>query len=568
MKVAIVGFGPRGLACLENLVLASSQIAQSKRVTIVLFEPSEAIGTGKAWRLDQPETNYINISNRALLDLQGRERIVWEGMEVPAFPSYASWCLENDTIFDPDTDKDQFPPRSQMGTYLHHRAKSICKVLLAAQRATLVQQEVKRLSYNPKTVTLYTQNERYTVDECLLTLGHLPTTNSDETKKFKRHAKKEKPIYIHNPYQHTLAHEDLGVRNLFIKGFGLTMLDVMRQHTNYKFGKFQHKKGSHYLTFKAATGCIRKIIPYSDDGLALIPKPYSKSIDAKFTPNKEQQNRFELNIRNHLSQPKQCNDARFFTDAFATVATEIYTAICQTNYTQEELQQVTVQLLEASSTQHPSLLDTSLPVVTYIKKSIEMAMGQAEPTLDYTIGQVWRHLQPIMYRLFAFSGLPGKVIKAIVDIDEGTKRYSYGPPVKSMLQLLALEEAGIVDLRFVNDPEINCISRGWQLKTNDLTVTAGMLCNSVMEPPVLRQLDHPLITSLQEQGLVQEVYEGLGIATRPDGTARAPAHPDHRVPIAVLGRNAKGSVLGTDAILECFSPETKDWALGAAQAIH
>ncbi|HIB49500.1 MAG TPA: FAD/NAD(P)-binding protein [Flavobacteriaceae bacterium] len=563
MNVAIVGFGPRGLACLENLILSAADCDNFQLDTILLFDAGQKMGTGLAWRLDQPETNCINISHRALVDLKGREQIVWNGVTIPSFPSYVTWCVQNEMLYDINSDKDQYPARSQMGQYLHQRAKSMYLRLEEVGKVKLIKEEVTQLEYDDRIISLSTNNVTYRVDECLLTLGHLPTEDTEEDTANKKHASiNSKPIYIHDPYKKQLAREDLGNRNVIIKGFGLTMLDVMKQLTSYRFGSFHKKHGSHFLEFEPSKGCVRKIIPYSHDGLPLVPKPYGREVDAKFIPDEQQKNAFELTIRNALAEAEKQKDIQFVLNAFAEVAVPIHLRITGTKDDAQTLEAVVLAWLKDTDIRHESLLDTGLPVVEYLKKTIAMSLGKSLPTLDYTMGQIWRHLQPLLYRLFAFSGVSGKVMNQLITVDEFTKRYSYGPPVESMLEVLALEAAGILDVGFVNNPDVSMMSQGWRLRKDKLTITAGMLCNSVLDTPNLNLLQHALIQSLKKHNLIHAVNEGLGIATYPDATVRVPDHPDKRVPIAVVGRNAKGSVLGTDAILECFSPETKAWAEG------
>jgi hypothetical protein len=51
-------------------------------------------------------------------------------------------------------------------------------------------------------------------------------------------------------------------------------------------------------------------------------------------------------------------------------------------------------------------------------------------------------------------------MKELIALNQNTKRYSYGPPVESILQLIAMQEAGILLLDFVNDPEITLVDEG------------------------------------------------------------------------------------------------------------
>jgi len=562
MTVAIIGFGPRGLSGLENLILELSRIPEGKLKKVYVFETSEKIGTGKAWEINQPETNYINISDYALQNLKGREKIIVKNIEIPHFPSYSQWCVVNNKEENMDGDKDVYPPRFQMGKYLHERALSITEILKNEDLVAIIKEKVISVDLQKGKLSVTIKKKSFDVDECLIALGHTPVKDSAETKKYKKHDKENEVIYIHKPYSALIARDDLQNREVAIKGFGLSMLDITRQLTSYKFGTFQKKKKSDYLKFTPKAGCVKKIIPYSFDGLPCVPKPYGRKVDETFAPSITQNNIFELQLRNALAAPKKIKTIDFLLDAFANVAVEIYLANMETAASKESISNVIIRWLKDTTTSHKLILDIKLPALDYMKHTVKMAWGTEDASLDYTTGQVWRHLQPVMYRVFAFCGISSEVMKSIIDMDQRTKRYSFGPPVESILQLIALHEAGILDLSLVNDPDVEVINKGWKITKNESSSTLGMLCNSVMDDPVLKKFDSSIITSLNNQELIQSVHDELGILTRADGTVIPPKTTANKIPIAVVGRNAKGSVLGTDAIRECFSPETHNWAKG------
>ncbi|GAL00763.1 hypothetical protein JCM19314_1800 [Nonlabens ulvanivorans] len=109
-------------------------------------------------------------------------------------------------------------------------------------------------------------------------------------------------------------------------------------------------------------------------------------------------------------------------------------------------------------------LDKELSTVDYLKQACLMACGDQPFTLDYTIGQVWRQLQPTLYSIFTHSNLPPDLQSEFIKIDEFTKRYSYGPPVERVLQLIALSECGILDFGLASNPTIIEDKNGWILK--------------------------------------------------------------------------------------------------------
>lgn len=561
MNIAIIGFGPRGLACLENLVLelASANVVKPH---LFIFEPSANLGTGKAWEIDQPETNYINISDHALQNLKGREKLFLGTMTIPSFPSYTQWCLNNNKEENIAGDKDVYPSRSQMGNYLHQRATSICSILSKNKALTIINEKVVSVTCDDDIVKIKTAKDVFNASECLITIGHTPTEDSEETVNFKAHGKKEGVTYIHDPYEAKIARKGMANTKVVIKGFGLSMLDIARQLTNYKFGTFEEKSDAGYLQFLPNKDCVQEIIPYSNDGLPCVPKPFGRKVDATFEPTLVQKNTFELALRNHLATPKALQQIDFVLDAFSEVAAAIYIQNSEEQHSEAAIKTLTVAWLKDPSTAHELILDTELPTIDYMRQTVEMAWGNESASLDFTIGQVWRHLQPSMYRLFAFSGISGELIKQLIEIDQDTKRYSYGPPVESILQLIALHEAEILNLDYVNDPTIELVAKGWKLSKKDSSVVAPELINSVMDAPVLEKMESPIFKELYEKECIQPVHEDLGILTHPDGTVVHAKDAAKKIPISVVGRNAKGSVLGTDAILECFSPETHDWAKG------
>tara|TARA_R110000737_G_scaffold352413_1_gene398324 strand:- start:459 stop:935 length:477 start_codon:yes stop_codon:yes gene_type:complete len=154
----------------------------------------------------------------------------------------------------------------------------------------------------------------------------------------------------------------------------------------------------------------------------------------------------------------------------------------------------------------------------------------------------------------------------VITIDEQTKRYSYGPPVESTLQLIAMAENGIVDLSMVTDPDIDLDGKGWKLSKGNNHVLCNVMINSVLSSPTVNIIEDGPIRSLIDNKDLDIVSSDLGISTRKDGIVLFNKETKKR--IGVLGRNAKGSVLGVDAILECFGPRIKDWAFGVCCRIY
>ena len=85
-----------------------------------------------------------------------------------------------------------------------------------------------------------------------------------------------------------------------------------------------------------------------------------------------------------------------------------------------------------------------------------------------------------------------------------------------------------------------------------------------LDSPRVEKVNSPIIQHLLKDDLVQVVHDDLGIDTTVQGYVRsALEHKD--VPVAILGRLVKGTIIGVDAILECFGQRPDSWASTAAE---
>ena len=112
-----------------------------------------------------------------------------------------------------------------------------------------------------------------------------------------------------------------------------------------------------------------------------------------------------------------------------------------------------------------------------------------------------RILREIIHgRLICLSAalIPAELVRSI-GFDEGLKRYSYGPPVASARELLALIEAGIVDLRAVEDPDIRLVADGWQLAEGDARMRAPVMVDAVLPSPSLEGAADPILSRCARQ---------------------------------------------------------------------
>ena len=560
--LAIIGIGPRGLYALENLLLHLSNA--NKENEIFIFEASEQSGSGNVWHSNQPNSNWINITERALDGLEARPKIAYGSIEIAAFPSYHNWCDFSLKPFE----NDQFPPRNKLGKYLNERYNSIIHSLDKLDTFQCIKSEVQSIDLENQKVIIKTNNKSWLCNDVLLTIGHQNTEISEQIKDWKLHIESNQSLVL---FENTYPIDQLeGIKNntnvsIGIRGFGLAMIDAMRYLTINNFGNFKVVDAktlkSEYYKLKDQN---IKLVPFSLDGLPMVPKPLNENIDNWYKPTIEEINDLKSEIESVSRKDNDTDTLDFLISPIAKIASRIFIDLkdksVSHSYNKNEVEAIILKWLKDADFKHQLLQDENITTYNLIRNYIDMALGKSGITLDFCIGQVWRHCQPTLYKSFSHAKVNNSIIEEVIALDERSKRYSYGPPIESMQQMLALVDANVLTLDYVNNPEIKLVNEGWLLKNSeDEASICSTMINSVIDSPKLLEVNSSLIKNLLKNELIQPIHSKLGIETSEDGYVITPKDMED-APIAVLGRLAKGSVIGVDAILECFGSRVENWA--------
>jgi len=560
---AIIGVGPRGGYATECLVSALAKTHQCN-IKIYLFEESGYLGCGPVYRPDQPETNWINITERAL-HLDNRPGINFGDVLIPAFPSYHVWA---ERPFDswPDALPDAFPPRAAVGQYLHERANSLINPLRSANIVHIVHERVVQVVPCADDCSIITQSDMaYRADNVLLTIGHQDTKQDGQTEKWSelvdRHTDLEFRAEPYPVEDIKCAVDADGNRHVAIRGYGLAMIDVARA-LGERFGSFE--------SCDETTGALKyhtiddtfSIAPFSLDGLTMAPKPHTPKIDSQYVPTQQTLDALEAVLSN-LENQKDAEDSGFLIEKMAPIIAQIFVSLNDPhlgeNRDLSQIAEIVTDWLKDPEFTHETIMPRDVNPSVTLQSFIDMAMDTTPIYLDYCAGQVWRHCQPIIYSSLSYSALNDEVIAEIIAMDERSKRYSFGPPIASLQQLKALYDAGVLNLDVLNDPDIILDEAGWELSSGGNSFTASVMVDSVLDGPKLKDIVSPLLVNLHQANYLEAVHDELGVHTDNDGYIVS-SRDGNVLPIAILGRIAKGTVIGVDAILECFGERPVNWA--------
>ncbi|WP_405294015.1 FAD/NAD(P)-binding protein [Algibacter sp. Ld11] len=566
--LAIIGTGPRGGYALENLILELVKKNSLKNIHVLLFEETALFGNGQVYNTNQTKSNWININER-ILHLDKREAINIDEIKIPEFPSYHEW-IDKDFNKITKEEADTYPPRAQVGEYLKQRFQTLAAPLLKAEIISLLEEQVTAVEITGKIVLKTNLNTYKNIDEVLLTIGHQPTFLSKQIKTWSAFASGESNISLFTspyPIKQFLNTESITSQSsIGIRGFGLAMIDVARSIAN-KFGDFSIENNeTRACIYKTDYAITNLFIPFSLDGLPPAPKPLNAEIDDWFKPSKKQISEFE-NIIKNTSIQKKANGPLFLIEAITPIIAKIYNELPNTYLPKlsiKDIETITKTWLLDQTYQHQVIVPQYQSANQSMQDFVGMATGKNAISLDYCIGQVWRHCQPSIYDKLSFNKCTDKVFAEIIKLDESTKRYSYGPPVESIQQMLALHKAGIMNLEFANNPDFELTKTGWKFSKKGYTITANIMIDSVLDSPKINMVNSPIIQNMLVNDLIEAVHDELGVHT--DEYAYVVSkNLDKKPPIALLGRLAKGTIIGVDAILECFGSRAKKWASKATK---
>ena len=529
-RIAVVGMGPRGLGALE--ALAARAQAAGRSLSVDVFDPFPAAGAGPNFDPDESPLCLLNIPMRDI------------SIRPPGFSrcgSFADWLKQA-------PDPDAFPTRVDLGHYLEARYADlldlgILKIVRHAKRVEVLggDDEGWRLRVDGQWRGPY--------DEVLLTLGQPEVTPDDQWGEWQEHAKQSAGELAQAYQARRLAKtaSDWTGKVVAIRGLGLSAFDVLRVLTVAQGGRFQQGR---YL---ASGREPRAILPFSLDGKPPFPKPETEALDARFEPLPDETRAFEDAIAKAATVSPDAG-TRLINAALVPAVTRIL------RQCGGEADAHGVSDWLETEWASPGSQETGGPYDT-LRSGMALADGSCPPTVGYTVGQVWRKWQNELRAGYNPARTPADTAKAIIDFDEGLKRYSYGPPLSAAHELVGLIEADIVDLDLSADPDIDMTATGWNLKGEADSARASVMIDAVLPSPDLSSVTASLVSDLVAEGRLSTIAEGLAAYTAEDGSVIG---KDGQVKpgLCLLGRLALGSVVAADSLHDCFGDAANRWAKG------
>ncbi|ACU84966.1 hypothetical protein Bfae_11200 [Brachybacterium faecium DSM 4810] len=497
--VAVVGAGPRGTAIIERLVAASTTPQWHGSLTVHLIDPLVGHG-GAVWRDDQSEvllmntttcqtTMYPDESCHALLPVPRSEtlaeHLAGEGLR--------------------PTD---FAPRAAHGRYLAHVLET-AKAAAAPERLRIVEHAAEAVDVTGPADG--TQRVRLSdgrvlrADAVALALGHLPTALGPRSQQLADAAERHGLVHLGpaNPLEVDYA-ALLGRDAVAVQGMGLNFYDAIGMLTQVAGGRFEpDSAAASGLRYRPGGGEPRLVVG-SRSGMVYRPKPdLGDRLPAPWVPQVLTGERvLELAVR-----PAGVDHER---EVMPLLLAELRRALRDAGHHELADDAALIALLFPFGRRGGGPLGAGADPHRRTRDVLRAAL-QAATAPDPAWVLVYRVLIALRIQVNRLTDLGAYTTESVRRDIDGHLRNAFaswasGPPVLRARQVLALEEAGLVQFTGPRmHLDIDEEAGRFAVRGGEGPVT---MCDGVLEahlPPVdLPAYRSPLLGAWRERGEVQK----------------------------------------------------------------
>jgi hypothetical protein len=266
LSVAIVGLGPRGLSVLERLIVRLRRQPPVRDVVIWAVDPTEH-GPGRVWRTDQPDCLAMNAT-------AGELTVRSPDSSLPG-SAFAPWAV---------TDPLDCPPRATYGRYLRDTFRRLCEATPPSVSVQPIQGEATALTRRDGRLVLTVadrdadrdadrgKGEPVVVDAVVLATGHPRQAPANGDGALAALADRHpRCTYIGGDIAPDMPLDDIPPgTTVAVRGLGLTFYDVVRSFSLGRGGHFETDGGGRLRYM--ASGNEPRIVAGSRGGLPFLAR--------------------------------------------------------------------------------------------------------------------------------------------------------------------------------------------------------------------------------------------------------------------------------------------------------
>ncbi len=532
-SIAIVGGGPRGLYCLQSLLDEIREPGSPiDHCSITVFEPASSLGAGNIYDPKQPHYLRMNFAARHI-DVWPRD----DHEKGTSRLTLVEW-LDGDA---PSRyGEHSFVPRALVGRYLHECYRLVEEELRKCVNYRVVPERVEAIEPGVDGWKVRHGAACCQCDEVVLTVGHEGWRGgpvSDDAL----------PIIPTFPTARQLSTSQIPAGSLVgVRGFGLTWIDTALALTEGRGGEFDCHAGN--WRYHRTGEEPRKILPFSRTGRPMLAKP-----DETRFPQPRELDPIWAAGRDRLLKMASPGEALESTDplweTIQTAAAEALRVLNGSDVRLETIQSWFEEWIGAEMSPERAL--------TTMRTSCRVETGQSPPDIGWALGAAWRNLYPALVSVVSHGGLAAIAWTQFHKIACEMERIAFGPPAENLGRILALEEADIVDLKFLLG-DIRSLDSRLVLSSGDKEIRLNSCVNAVIPSPREFYSGGPLQCLLDHEMICRlEGANGICVdrAGRPLKNGRRMAET-----LAIFGRATEDCVLGNDTLSRKLHDHPVRWA--------
>lgn len=519
-SIAIVGCGPRGMYALDSLCQLAGKMPAKCRFDVTVYEPAEHPGAGAIYNHDQPDYLRMNFASRHI-DAWNRGWVA----DSPQHPSFLTWMQQQ---YAGQPDPDGFVSRNRVGRYLSACFSRIVQACPANVDIRLRRARVEHIEHQPHGWQVRSTQETRHFEQVLITTGHQdwqrrsPGSHDDSQRRF---------IPSIFPVEEKLSTKQVPSNQVAgIKGFALTFIDASLALTLGRDGRFIETADGY--AYRALGKEPARLVPLSRTGRPLLCKPdHGKFVG----PAVETIWRDASAALNGL--PKHSGAICF--------ESQIWPIILRAAESAANLEE------GAAGRWFDQWCDGNFDgkrALQAMRSSFQVATGRRPPDLVWAMGEAWRKIYPALVKCVSHGGLNAQSQRPFKDIAREMERISFGPPAINMGYMLALADAGILDLSRCD--HFADKSAGQWPGDIDVAIDATIPAPDIFDP-------QGPIGGLEKAGYLNCGRNGEIVINR-SGQALTEGRA---VPgLSVIGRATEGCVLGNDTLSRTLHDHIRHWA--------
>ena len=596
LRVAIVGLGPKGLFALERLLHYAHDMRAALEIDV--FEPAACPGAGLVYDPAQPAYLRMNLAADRLSLWSAGSRAVPAAERL----SFVDWraCVE------PGSGSGRFPPRAQVGRYL---AGGLAAMLRAAPpwvRTELHPAAILAACREGSRWRLFAAGDvaGREYDEVLVATGHRLATGPSD-----RDIPAQIPAVF--PVTRWLSQDRVPAgATVAIRGFALTFIDAALALTEGRGGRFSSDGHPYRLRYEASDEDAGLILPFSRSGRPMLAKPEPGLLAG--VPGLEaiaRAGRDEIlclapgfAVREELitilastaaaslrafsaarpgEGPRGAAEARAGEEPRDAAAAGGAPRGATEARAGEEPRDIAATgaaprgATEARSREEPLdaahaarrwlaaacdglALPAGLAPAAELERSLAIGAGLHPPDLQWTLGHTWRSVYPALVARLGGSAMDAREWVPFRRLAAQMERLAFGPPAINAAKLLALIDAGRVDLTYVSGGRITTTAGRASICGDDGGHDVDGVIDAVLPGP--GAAGSPLLATLIEGGHARIAGRQRGLEVTADGSCvgrDGAASPG----LAAIGRPTEDSVIGNDTLDRALHSHADCWAL-------